>query len=254
MRIRLKQAVKGRDEALQSGVLSRDEALQSNPLDLLFPPVCLVCHRRISKAKDVLCPDCRDRTAVITDDYCTKCGTPLKESFCQSCAEHDYVFSFSRSVYQYGDVIQALIHELKYQGFNSPAKFLAEGMQSYTKDNHEYAGYDLVMSVPLHRVRKRERGYNQSELIARKLARSLDIPYSEPVQRKYYTQSQTLLSSEERKHNLKDAFRARKNLQGKKIILVDDVFTTGSTVNEISKTLREAGASKIAVITASRAV
>lgn len=150
--------------------------------------------------------------------------------------------------------MQALIHELKYKGFRSPGEFLAEGMQAYAKGNKEYRDYDLVMAVPLHRVRKRERGYNQSELLARKLAKSLEIPYSEPVRRRCYTQSQTLLSAEQRKDNLRDAFRVRKSIRGKKIILVDDVFTTGSTVNEISKTLRAAGVAKIAVLTASRAV
>ena len=223
-------------------------------LDLLFPPVCMVCHQRIPAAKEVLCSDCQSRTAVITEDYCKKCGTPLKESYCQSCSDHEYIFDFSRSVYQYGDVVQTLIHELKYNGFKSPGKFLAAGIQAYANDNKEYRDYDLVMAVPLHRVRKRERGYNQSELLARKLAKSLEIPYLEPVRRRYYTKSQTLLSADERKDNLKDAFRVRKNVQAKKIILVDDVFTTGSTVNEISKTLRAAGAAKIAVLTASRAV
>ena len=180
----------------------------------------------------------------------------MRDGHCQSCADHDYIFDFSRSVFQYGDVIQALIHELKYNGFKSPAYYLAASMQAYTQDHPDYKDYDMVMAVPLHPVRKRERGYNQSELMARKLAKSLDIPYQEPVQRRYYTKSQTMLSADERKSNLRDAFRARspKRLAAKKIILIDDVFTTGSTVNEIAKTLRAAGVAKIAVLTASRAV
>jgi len=117
-------------------------------------------------------------------------------------------------------------------------------------------GFDCVCAVPLHRVRKRERGYNQSELLARKLASELGLPFVQPIYRRVYTRSQTNLSRQARLQNLAGAFalRKRSDIAGKRVILVDDVFTTGSTVNEAAQTLKDAGAAKVAVLTAARAV
>jgi len=116
--------------------------------------------------------------------------------------------------------------------------------------------FDLVTAVPLHRVRERERGYNQSELLGRALAFELGIPFAQPVLRHQNTRSQTNLSRQARLDNLSGAFALRRNadVAGKRIIVVDDVFTTGTTVNEVSHVLKAGGASRVAVLTATRAV
>lgn len=222
--------------------------------DLILPPVCLVCHSRIEKS-GVLCESCRDSLALVESGYCRKCGSPIKDEICETCAGTKLRFDFSRSVLQYGDVAQGLIHAMKYRGSRRSAHQLAGYMRDYLKGNKEYRDYDYVTAVPLHRVRRRERGYNQSELLAREVASELAIPYIDAVKRRYYTLSQTNLNREQRKVNLKGAFRVSRSgkISGKRIILIDDVFTTGTTVSEIAGTLHTGGAKQVAVLTACRA-
>ncbi|HOH47242.1 MAG TPA: ComF family protein [Candidatus Cloacimonadota bacterium] len=224
-------------------------------LDLLYPPTCLVCRKRLEQAEDRLCPDCRSQISRPEGEHCRKCGSPVKGSYCEACADFHYSFKLCRSAYQYGDVVKQLVHALKYEELLGAGDILAEGMQEYCSTHKSFEDYDAVIPVPLHRVRKRERGYNQSEHLARKLASRLGIPCSNAVTRPHYTSSQTRLGRTERSKNLSGAFRVRnpKSIRDKKIILVDDVFTTGSTVNEISKLLLDNGAKQVAVMTAARA-
>lgn len=223
---------------------------------LLFPPCCLACHGATESAADVLCPDCRDKLVPIRGKYCRKCGALLDGYRCYACSQTDFSFTFARSALVYQSPVQELVHSLKYSELRSPASFFAKAMLDTPSRVRFAEKYDFVMAVPLHRVRQRERGCNQSELIARRIARELGLPCEKPVFRRYYTESQTNLSWERRKDNLKDAFGVRRNaeLADKSIILVDDVFTSGTTVNEIARVLKANGARKVAVLTASRAV
>lgn len=224
-------------------------------LNLLIPPVCLACHDRLTDPAAILCNSCHSQVVLLTGKLCPKCGSLLNSIFCDTCSEHDFAFEHNYSVFQYGEVVQQLVHSLKYDEYKSAADYLINGMQDSCRERDEYRAYDAVIPVPLHPVRKRERGYNQSEILARALASSLGIKYSNPLKRRYYTKSQTLLSKTQRIHNLNGAFALKfnKKVEGKAFILVDDVFTTGSTVNEISKLLLSKGARKVAVITAARA-
>lgn len=223
--------------------------------DLFVPPTCLSCHVKLAKGENVLCDICKSLIGVPPLNHCDKCGAEISDEYCSTCAETDFCFEFSRSVYGFQGPIQHLIHELKYNGRLASAKYLAEGLCQFLKDNADYKGYNCIAAVPLHPVRKRERGFNQSELLARSLAKNSGLEYINPIKRKHYTKSQTLLHKDERLKNLSGAFCIRKgqNVTGKNVILVDDVFTTGSTLNEVSKVLLQAGASKVAGLTASRA-
>lgn len=202
-----------------------------------------------------MCKECRATLSRCEGDICSKCGSPIRRSYCEACAEFHYSFKLSRSAFHYGDAVKQLVHSLKYEELLGAGDVLAEGMTDYCSDNKSFTGFDTVIPVPLHRVRKRERGYNQSEYLARKLASSLGIPCSTTVTRQHYTTSQTRLGKAQRTKNLSGAFRVKslKAIRDKKIILVDDVFTTGSTVNEISKLLLDRGAKEVAVMTAARA-
>jgi ComF family protein len=224
--------------------------------NLFFPPTCLHCGAGIDSAAQVLCGDCILAAQPILENYCDKCGSPLRDYNCPACSETDFAFDLARSAYVYKDPVESLVHQLKYNSLRSPARFFATALLNIPAAGRFAKGYDLVSSVPLHHVRKRDRGYNQSELIARKLARELGLPYGEPVFRKINTLSQTNLSSAARRANLQGAFALRKNanLAGKRVILLDDVFTTGSTVNEIAQLLKSGGAAKVLVLTATRAV
>lgn len=223
---------------------------------LLFPPVCLACNAPVDGAWEVLCPDCRERLLPIAENYCDKCGAPLENYRCEACSHLDYVFDYARAAYIYQEPVQELVHHLKYDALRSPAAFFSQALLDIPAAKRFANNFDLVTAVPLHRVRQRERGYNQSELLGRALAERLNLPFSQPVLRHVNTRSQTNLSRQARLDNLEGAFSlARKAaVAGKRIIVVDDVFTTGTTVNEVARVLKAGGASRVAVLTATRAV
>jgi len=225
------------------------------PINLLIPPVCNACHQRLDDPDALLCPSCQSKIRLISGSLCPKCGSLLQEGSCEACAQISYDFDAARAVYQYEEPISGIIHNLKYRSYTKGADLLARGIAEYIQANPEFQKVDYISAVPLHTVRKRERGYNQSELIAKKAAALSGLKYIKAVVRKRYTQSQTHLHREQRLQNLNSAFRACKpaQLAGKSIIVIDDVFTTGSTINEISKTLHAAGVNKVFGIAASRA-
>ncbi|HPH60866.1 MAG: ComF family protein [Candidatus Cloacimonetes bacterium] len=223
---------------------------------LLFPPVCLACNSPVDTAADVLCAECRERLLPIRENYCDKCGAPLENYRCEACSHLAYEFDYARSAFVFKAPVQELVHHLKYDALRSPAVFFSQALLSMPASKRFRGNFDLVTAVPLHRVRERERGYNQSELLGRALAFELGIPFAQPVLRHQNTRSQTNLSRQARLDNLSGAFALRRNadVAGKRIIVVDDVFTTGTTVNEVSHVLKAGGASRVAVLTATRAV
>lgn len=222
---------------------------------MLFPPVCLACNARIDQASKIICGDCQNRLIPIKKDYCPRCGGPLRDYHCPACAEQRFAFDFARAAFVYESPVRELVHAFKYSSLRSPGAFFTPAMLRIPAASRLAGHFDIVMAVPLHPVRQRERGYNQSELIARQLARELGIEYRNPVRRICNTTSQTNLSREARLKNLDAAFALRRKamVSGRRVLLVDDVFTTGTTVNEIAKLLKKAGAAKVAVLTASRA-
>ncbi len=223
---------------------------------LLFPPLCLACGERMDSASQVLCEQCLERLVPILENYCLKCGAPLEDYNCEPCSHLDFVFDFARAAFVYQFPTQELVHSLKYDSLTSSAAFFSRALLEIPAVNRFGEGFDCVCAIPLHRVRKRERGYNQSELLARKLASLLGLPFVQPIYRRVYTRSQTNLSRQARLENLAGAFalRRKSDIARKRVILVDDVFTTGSTVNEASKLLKDAGAARVAVLTATRAI
>ena len=224
-------------------------------LDLIFPPVCIGCHDRIGRDVKLLCEPCLETISRLEEGFCDVCGSPLDGKDCEVCWDSRIYFDFSRSVFRFDGAIRQMIHELKYNGLLAPVEWLAEHTANYLAQNSMYKDIDVITAVPLHTVRKRERGFNQSELIARAIARRLGISYCEPIKRRHYTESQTHLDKAERMHNLKDAFilKPQAKITGKHILLLDDVFTTGSTVNEIARVLHTAQPAQVAVITVARA-
>ncbi len=231
------------------------KAILSAMPDLLIPPACLVCGSRLEEQSQVICSDCEGRVSLYHGALCPKCGSEIKELPCPVCAEEAFEFDYTRSVFRYVPPIDTMIHKLKYSGYASPAGYFALPMAELIENDEHLQDYDFICAVPLHRVRKRERGFNQSDLIAYSTASLLDMPYCNPVARRVNTYSQTLLSKEGRVHNLSGAFIVKDiaQVKGKKIIVVDDVFTTGTTLNEIAKLLHLAGAEQVAAITVARA-
>lgn len=221
-------------------------------IEVLFPPVCLHCHDRISEQSMWLCGSCFERLSFIPQQHCPKCGYPILEAECSNCEENAFVFTQAKSVFLFDGPAKTLIHELKYTGFTGIAGWFANQMYKTVLAEMPLPEVHYVTAIPLHRVKKRERGFNQSELIARALAKQLKISYTDDlIKRKDNTLSQTLLDGRARRKNMRDAFRpGRLNPAGKSILIIDDVFTTGTTVNEAGKILLSGGAKSIYVLTA----
>ncbi len=158
--------------------------------------------------------------------------------------------AFSGFHFKEESIIQTLIHELKYQNKRSIGVFLGEVIGQLIKNDSDFLTADVLVPVPLHKIRLRERGYNQSELIAKGVSNATGIKVvGNLLVRARNTETQTKLDFEKRKENVKDAFfvsgKYKNFVIGKKVIIVDDVITTGSTINECAKALAMAGASKV---------
>jgi len=220
--------------------------------DAFYPPVCVNCHVRIAEQKLWLCGDCYDRLSFLPEQHCPKCGYPTEENACSNCAETSFAFTQALSVFLYEDSAKAMVHALKYTGLTDIGDWFGNQMFKTLLKEKTLADVDYVTAVPLHRVRRRERGFNQSELIAKALAKRISKPYTEKVlTRITNTASQTLLDGSSRKKNVRGAFKiGRLNPEGKSFLLIDDVFTTGTTVNEATKTLLKAGTKQVYVMTA----
>jgi len=180
----------------------------------------------------------------------------MTDSFtCANCEGRRLHFEAAVSVYQSRGVIRKVIHDFKY-GRQLHLRHLIGRWLIEAMDDARLAGrpFHLIVPVPLHPARKRERGFNQAELLARELQRAGDIPLSDVLQRIRYTTTQTRFDRSERMENLRGAFRLRRGctVRDLRILLVDDVLTTGSTLSECASVLKKAGAFSVHAVTASR--
>ncbi|HYR88657.1 MAG TPA: ComF family protein [Terriglobia bacterium] len=218
-------------------------------LNLLFPVACVVCRAQVLERRwGPACPECWSRLEPLAPPFCPQCGEPAPaiEGLCGRCRKGEYVFDFARSALFFTHTLREIIHHLKYAERVSLAGSLGDILKGCL--DHEPFSGGVVVPVPLHRRRERERGFNQAELIAARLGGPMERGL---LRRRKDTPSQTGLSRSERKRNLAGAFEVRGSVAGT-VILVDDVYTTGSTVNEIARTLKRAGAQRVEVLTVAR--
>lgn len=231
-------------------------------LELLYPEknTCFFCETHDEAIGDrYICKDCEKTIKKIIPPTCMKCSKPIDMdapgNLCSDCRKHEHSFEMSRSPFAYEGTVKKGIYYFKY--YNKPYfyRFFGRCLVDCMK-NTGYCGFELVVPVPLHRSKLRKRGYNQSELLAGYISKNMLIPYADVLKRIKKTPKQSQMTKEERRKNLKNAFDVKKSkaeiLKGKSILLVDDVYTTGSTADECSKTLIKNGASKVYVITIAR--
>jgi ComF family protein len=184
---------------------------------------------------------------------CCKCGKHLwqeEEEYCKDCGERTHYFDAGRALYEYTSVNRAL-YRLKYSGRAEYAETFGEELAFYMKDFLQEIKPDALIPVPMHPKKERSRGYNQSVLLARAVGAYTNIPvYENYIKRIRNTAPLKLLNPEERLNNLKKAFILTENgVKLKVVVIIDDIFTTGSTINEMSKVLRLAGVQKIYFLT-----
>jgi competence protein ComFC len=204
-------------------------------LDIIFPPVCWICETILEADRKVVCVDCFSAI----------------EKFGEKTSEFDNeVFLFDRTyiLFEFDDILRKLVHMIKYQNCRSLALYFAQA--AYEQLNTlSIKTYSRIIPVPLHPLRLRERGYNQSAEIVRYLSTIMSIPQrNNPLSRLRHTQTQTQLSKQQRITNISGAFDCSQDLSGEHILVIDDVITTGSTVNECSRALLAAGAASVDIL------
>ncbi|MCR4924565.1 MAG: ComF family protein [Lachnospiraceae bacterium] len=219
-------------------------------LDIFYPRRCPVCQDVVYPKGERVCPDCLKELSYVKDPYCLKCGKPLYESereFCRDCAGKEREFDCGRSVYIYNDVIKNGIYNLKYGGRKEYAEFYGMEMAVRGRSFLKRVAPEALIPVPLHKKRLIKRGYNQAKLLADKMGELSGIPViSDLVIREKNTRAQKNLSEKDRQNNLKNAFKIVKNdVSLKTVMVVDDIYTTGSTMEAISQCLKESGVREV---------
>jgi ComF family protein len=229
-------------------------------LSLFYPPHCAVCGTDTSKGV-YLCPKCLAEAKRIEAPYCQKCSQPYEgnitgEFTCGDCQSRGFHFDCAISGYVARGVVRDLIHRFKYKRERYLRQALAE-WAAVCLDDKRLTGrpFDAFVPVPLHPTKQREREFNQAEVIGRILAQRARAPLVNALIRTRYTTTQTRFQRRDRMENLHGAFRVRQPdaVLNRHLILVDDVFTTGSTVEECARVLCQAGAASVRVLTVARA-
>ena len=230
-------------------------------LGFLYPEVCQICGAEHAGMTDgYVCLTCRHKVRFITPPFCERCGLPYEGEIttgfvCGNCQDMELHFRSARSAVTSGEFVLEIIHRYKYRGALWFEPFLAALLLSQAGSELSREKWDLIVPVPLHPAKRRERGFNQAERLAARLAESTRIHLNTKVLRRVEsTDSQTRLTREQRAANVRNAFVARPNtkLGGARVVVLDDVFTTGATTSACAKVLRSVGAGEVCVWTVAR--
>ena len=230
-------------------------------LAFIYPEACQICGEQRATLKDgLVCTRCWQHVRFIKPPFCDRCGLPfpgaITTSFeCSNCRELTLHFTSARSAVVAKGVVLEAIHRYKYQQAMWFEPFLADLLLREALPALREGGWNCVLPVPLYPAKQREREFNQAELLGAHLARALKIPLNANwLSRVLPTSTQTRLTREERATNVRNAFALRDGvkLNRERVILVDDVFTTGATTNACARTLLDAGAGGVCVWTVAR--
>ncbi len=221
--------------------------------ELLFPRRCPVCDGIVTPWGDLCCKACINKVRYIGVNYCMRCGKGLSRQeteYCHDCRRHPHLFERGRSLYRYEGVAGTLFR-FKYQGRQEYADFFAEEMYRHLGQDICAMQADAIVPVPLHKSRYKERGYNQSALLGKALAKRCQIDFLDNIViRQKKTVPQKQLNYKERQNNLKRAFKLSGNdVKLNTVIIIDDIYTTGSTVDALSQVLLQGGVKHVFVVT-----
>jgi ComF family protein len=234
--------------------------LVDDVLDIVFPRFCCGCDERISERNLVVCRNCTEALEPVPLPYCPICGAGnarfVGADRCDDCPAGVIAFEAVRACFSFAGTAERVTKKLKYDHREEFADYMAGHMANWLPVLYKVVPFDVIVPVPLHPARQRERGFNQAELIAHRIGKGLGIPVSASLIARFrQTPTQTRLSRAERASNVAGAFRTGKPaaIAGKAVLLVDDVCTTGATLNECAKVLREAGSGPVRGLTFARA-
>lgn len=230
-------------------------------VQLLYPSRCLGCHQPVT-ATDTLCARCEESLPRLLPPVCERCGAPLagawdRSAVCPGCRRSAGAFQRARSAYRHDGVIRELLHRVKYQGYRRLGARLGMWLAAYALGAWTIEELDVVVPMPLTAARRAARGFNQAYWLARPVAAALGRPLDERVLiRVGHAPPQVGLSRAARHRNVQGVFAVPRSAlaAARRILLVDDVFTTGSTADAASRALRDAGAASVEVLTLAREI
>lgn len=222
--------------------------------NIIFPFICPICKKNPPDIGGEICESCHSKLVYVQSPFCKGCGGTVDGvlDVCRGCLNHPRPWKKVATIFEFTGLVRKIIHGFKYNGNVALTRFLAHEMHSVCMNDGNLRDYQLIVPVPLHWFKRMKRGYNQTELLAQELSKLLKIPSCDVLKRFKWTKSQASLDRKQRKKNLKNAFILKKNKDGefkKSVLLLDDVFTTGSTLEECTKALLSAGVEKVYVIT-----
>ena len=223
-------------------------------LDLIFPRRCAVCDCVLPWGEKEICKECKGKMKYLEGPLCFKCGKPVKEDeeYCYDCNTKEHYFVCGAAVFSY-EYIRLSLYRFKYGGRQEYARFYGCQMAFRMEEKRKQWMPDALIPVPLHKKKRKQRGYNQAELIARELGRHWGLPViTNLVVRSKNTKPMKEIIGTDRQNNLKKAFKLGANdVKLDSIIVIDDIYTTGSTMDAVSKLCLEAGIRKVYFLTVS---
>lgn len=228
--------------------MERKKAIRAGLTQMLYPLRCPVCDDIVVPAGEKICLRCLKKLKLLTPPWCMKCGKKLavEGELCADCRTREHRFARARALYEYESAAPA-IYRFKYGGRREYADFFGEQTAEYLGDFIRDAMPDALIPIPLHKRRQIRRGYNQAQLLAEHIGEYLGLPVrSDILVREKNTSPLKYQNPEERQNNLKKAFNiAQNDVKLKRAILVDDIYTTGSTMDEAAGTLKAAGVEEV---------
>ena len=229
--------------------------MKINLLDLLYPPKCVFCRELLKWGTEKwVCKPCSTEIEYISGNVCPQCGRPVEAKIkaCHECRSSQKFFTHNHALFVYDGTIRDSIHRFKYNRSPQYSKYFASEFANRLHD--EITRHQFLVGIPMHKSKMKSRGFNQADLLAKETSLLTNVAVLEnTLLRVKNTKPQNALDKTSRLNNLQDAFVITSNniIEGKRIILVDDIYTTGSTINECAKVLKEAGATEVNSITIS---
>lgn len=219
--------------------------------DIFYPRRCPVCQKILKDQKRMICPQCGTMLHPIGHPRCFKCGKPVeKGEFCRDCQKRKHMFEQGRGIFVYDSSMRRSVTRYKYYGCREYGDFYAKAMYRYAKMELREWKPDLIVPVPVHRSKERMRGFNQAAYLAERISRYTGIPADMGlVQKNIKTKSQKKLNALQRRKNLEKAFCVTGDVRGKDILVIDDVYTTGSTIDAMASCLKKKGAENVYFLT-----
>ncbi len=220
-----------------------------NALDWFYPPRCPVCDGILAPGEQ-LCPGCRAQVHAVAEPVCKKCGKPLeneRREYCGDCSHKTHAYRQGKAVFVYRGGIRQSMYRFKYANRREYAAFYADQAAELYGAWVRRNGIEVIIPAPMFSGKKRRRGYDQAEVFARALGKRLDLPVDAGlIRRVKNTVPQKELNEKERQHNLKNAFQLQADIvEYSQVLLVDDIYTTGSTIDAVAKTLLAGGAKNV---------